>query len=95
MDDLVNIVQGFNPDLRAGVVISRASTNPLVSEVAEAQSLLADFEHLRLVPAVVRDRITYRKAVREGLGVEELKPADPKKAVEEVRVLFEEVFDER
>jgi chromosome partitioning protein len=94
MDDLVKTAQGFNPDLRAGVVISRASTNPSVSEVAEAQSLLADFEHLRLVPAVVRDRIAYRKAAREGLGVEELKPADPK-AVEEVRVLFEEVFDER
>ena len=48
MDDLVKTAQGFNPDLRAWVVISRASTNPSVSEVTEARSLLADFEHLSL-----------------------------------------------
>lgn len=93
MDDLVKTAQGFNPELWAGVVISRASTNPVVSEVAEAQSLLTDFPHLRLVATVIRDRIAYRKAAREGLGVAELKPADPK-AVEEVRALFQEVFHE-
>jgi chromosome partitioning protein len=37
-------------------------------------------------------RIAYRKAARDGLSVEELKPADPK-AGEEMRTLFREVFD--
>lgn len=92
MDDLVKTAQGFNPELRAWVVISRASTNPSVSEVAEARSLLADFEHLSLSPAVIRDRIAYRKAARDGLSVEELKPGDSK-AAEELRALFREVFD--
>ena len=92
MDDLVKTAQGFNPGLQAWVTISRALTNPSVNEVAEARSLLADFEHLSLSSAVIRDRIAYRKAARDGLSVEELKPADPK-ATEEMRALFREVFD--
>jgi len=92
MDDLVKTAQGFNPDLRATVVISRASTHPSVSEVAEARGLLADFAHLRLSPAVIRDRIAYRKAARNGMSVAEQKPTDPK-AGEEMQALFREVFD--
>ena len=91
MDELVKTVQGFNPKVRAWVVISRASTNPSVSEAVEARALLGDFENLRLANAVIRDRIAYRKAARDGLGVEELTPADPK-AREEMRALFQEVF---
>ncbi|TVR63807.1 MAG: chromosome partitioning protein [Candidatus Competibacteraceae bacterium] len=92
MDDLVKTAQGFNPDLHATVVISRASTHPSVSEVAEARGLLADFAHLRLSPAVIRDRIAYRKAARDGMSVAEQKPTDPK-AGEEMQALFREVFD--
>ena len=92
MDDLVKTAQGFNSDLKAWVVISRASTNPSVTETAEAQNILADFEHLHLASSIVRDRITYRKAARDGLCVEEMRPADPK-AVEEMKGLFTEVFD--
>ena len=94
MDDLVKTAQGFNPELQAWVVISRASTNPSVNEVAEARNLLADFEHVQLSSAVIRDRIAYRKAARDGLSVEELKPTDPK-AGEEMRALFQEVFHDK
>ena len=89
--DRVKTAQGFNPELQAWVVISRASTNPSVNEVAEARNLLTDFEHVQLSSAVIRDRIAYRKAARDGLSVEELKPTDPK-AGEEIRALFQEVF---
>ena len=91
MDDLVRTAQGFNPQLQSWVTISRASTNPSVSEVNEAQSLLADFAHLQLAQTVIRDRIAYRKAARYGLSVEELKPVDAK-AAEELRALYQEVF---
>lgn len=94
MDDLVKTAQGFNPELQARVVISRASTNPSVNEVAEAQNLLADFEHVQLSSVVIRDRIAYRKAARDGLSVEELKPTDPK-AGEEIQALFQEVFHDK
>jgi chromosome partitioning protein len=93
MDELVSGALGFNPNLRARVVISRSSTNPAVSDAKDAADILADFAHLELSGAAVRDRIAYRKAAREGLCVDELKPRDPK-AAEEMQALYAEVFGE-
>ncbi len=93
MDALVTQAIGFNPNLKSFVVISRASTNPVVSETQEAQGILADFEHLSLADTIIRDRIAFRKAAREGLCVSELKPVDPKASVE-VSSLYREVFNE-
>lgn len=93
MDSLVDTARSMNPALKAWVVISRASTNPSVSESKEASEILGDFEHLELSNALVRDRIAYRKAARDGLCVNELKPKDPK-ATEEIEALFKEVFKE-
>lgn len=91
MDDLVNTAQGFNPKLWAWVVISRSSTNPSVHESEEARQILADFSHLGLAKVVIRDRIAYRKAARDGLCVDELRPKDMK-ASEEIGILYDEVF---
>ncbi len=65
---------------------------PLQNEVTEARGLLADFAHLQLAEAAIRDRIAYRKAARYGLSVDELTPMDSK-AVDEMRTLFREVFN--
>lgn len=95
MDELVGSAQGFNPKLRAWVVISRSSTNPSVTDAKDATEILADFAHLELSKVVIRDRIAYRKAAREGLCVDELKPKDrDKKASEEIETLYKEAFDE-
>ena len=93
MDDLVSTAQGFNPDLRAWVLISRSSTNPSVHDSEDTTEIMSDFSHLALSKVVVRDRIAYRKAARDGLCVDELKPKDSK-AVEEIGTLFKEVFGE-
>lgn len=93
MDELVSSAQGFHPNLRAWVVISRVSTNPSVHESRDAREILADFSHLELSEVVIRDRIAYRKAARDGLCVDELKPKDPK-ASEEIEALYREVFSE-
>lgn len=93
MDELVSSAQGFNPNLRAWVVISRVSTNPSVHESRDAQEILADFSHLELSGVAIRDRIAYRKAARDGFCVDELKPKDPK-ASEEIEALYREVFSE-
>lgn len=93
MDELVGHAQGFNPGLEAKVIISRVSTNPSVHESQDAQELLTDFSHLALSAVVIRDRIAYRKAARDGLCVDELKPKDPK-ASEEIAALYAEVFGE-
>ena len=90
-EELVSTAQGFNPNLEAFVIINRASSNPSVTESKDAQELLQDFEHLQLAKSIIRDRIAYRKAAREGLCAVELHPADPKAAAE-ITSMYVEVF---
>ncbi|WP_305910324.1 AAA family ATPase (plasmid) [Methylomarinum sp. Ch1-1] len=91
MDTLVETAKGFNPDLQATVVISRSSTNPSVHESDDTGKLLDDFDNLELADVIIRDRIAYRKAAKDGQAVVELKPKDPK-AVSEMETLYNEVF---
>jgi chromosome partitioning protein len=91
MDQLVETAKSFNPNLLARVVISRTSTNPSVHESDETEKLLADFPNLGLARTLIRDRIVYRKAAKDGLAVVELKPRDGK-AIEEMEGLYNEVF---
>lgn len=91
MDKLVEQAKGFNPDILAYVIINRASPNPSVSEVLEAQEMFNDFSHLKLSDVVVKDRIAYRKAARSGCSVSEL-PTPDSKAIEELNKLYDEVF---
>ena len=93
MNDLIVTAQGFNPNLRAWVVINRGSNNPSVKEIAEAVEIMGDFEHLGVATSVVRDRIAYRKAVRDGLSVVEMKPSDAK-ACREMNAFYVEVFND-
>ena len=91
MNDLMITAKGFNPDLYTGVVINRGSTNPAVTEIVEAVEILGDFEHLALAANVIRDRIAYRKAARDGISVAELRPKDLK-ANNEMNAFYVEVF---
>lgn len=93
MDELVSSAQGFNPKLRAYVVISRSSTNPSVSDAKDAAEIMGDFAHLALSGVTIRDRIAFRKAAREGICVDELKQKD-QKASDEIGALYKEVFGE-
>lgn len=92
LEDLVAQAQRFNPTLRACVILTRVSPNPLVAEVAEAKALLADYPHLQVAETVIYDRIAYRRAAREGKAVHELTPPD-RKASAECAFFYEEVFD--
>ena len=94
MDALIKQAQSFNPTLAAFVVINRASTNPSVSELDEAKEILGDYDLLKLSKAVIRDRISFRKAARAGLSVSELQPNDDK-AISEILELYQEVFNEQ
>ena len=91
MNGLVEQAQAINEKLRAFAVLNRASTNPSVKEVEDARGALADYENLRPARAVIRDRISFRKAAREGCTVGELPDRDPK-AIAEIQTLYEEVF---
>ena len=91
MDALVSQAQAINPGLRASVVFNRASTHPRVREAEEAEELVADFEGLEVSGVTVRDRIAYRRAASEGLGVSEMAEADAK-AVAEMAAWYGAVF---
>jgi chromosome partitioning protein len=88
---LVEQARPLNPHLVAGVLINRASTNPRVTEGNEARELIETYPDLVLMESVLRDRIAYRKSVRDGLAVHEV-PTPDRQAVEEMRQLYEETF---
>lgn len=91
METMVRKAKILNPGLRAFIVLNRASANPAVCEVAEAREIIGDLQNLVLARGTIRDRIAFRKAARDGLGVTEMQPSDPK-AVAEIKVVYQEVY---
>lgn len=91
MNELIEKSHSFNPNLRTILVINRASANPSVKEVDEAQQILDAFEYLNLSKAVIRDRIAFRRSVPNGLSINEQMPHDTK-ALSELNDLYNEVF---
>ncbi|MBK8755504.1 MAG: hypothetical protein IPL99_29480 [Candidatus Competibacteraceae bacterium] len=77
MDDQSRPPKGFNPEI-AGVGSQPASTNPQPTRSRKPGTCSPISSDVQLSSAVIRDRIAYRKAARDGLSVEELKPTDPK-----------------
>jgi len=92
MNDLITQAKVFNSDLKAFVVLNRASPNPSVKETQEVKELLQDFEHLTLCQTIIYDRIAYRKAAKNGLAVVELQPKEVKGS-EEMESVYAFVFN--
>jgi chromosome partitioning protein len=92
MDQLVSQARSLNPNLEAKVLINRASTNPSTTEIEEIFQVMSEFENLSLSSAIIKERIAYRKAAKEGLSVVELAKQDPK-ASDEVLLLYNEIYD--
>jgi chromosome partitioning protein len=90
---LLKEVRAFNPNLTAKGVLNRVSTNPQVSEAIEAQEYLSEFDGIDLAKTVIRDRIAFRRAVRDGLSVVEMDRKD-EKAIQEIEAFYREVFYE-
>ena len=91
METMVKKAKILNPKLKAFILLNRASPNPSVSEAEEAKEIISDLEHLGLSQAIIRDRIAFRKAARDGLAVPEMQPADPK-AVSEIQGIYKEIY---
>lgn len=92
MTDLVEASHTANPELRCLAVINLASPHPGVSESEEAQAFLADNRRMVLARTIVKDRIAFRRATRDGLAVVEMKSVD-RKAAAEMQALYAEVFN--
>lgn len=92
MEELVNSAKIYNQKIKAFCLINRGSTNPSVSEIEEAKELFTELEGIKFSNIILRDRITYRKAVSAGQGIEEMKPIDTK-AKEEIERLYNFIFN--
>ncbi len=101
LDHMANLIKeigdkvGVRP--RAGVVLNAVSSNPMVREAEEIRQVLADYSDVMpTLEAHIIDRVSFRKAAREGRAVAELQGslADPKGSLELQRV-YMEVFGEK
>lgn len=90
-----DVTERIDAPVNAFCFINAASSNPSVRETAEVREILE--EHKEFFPtlnAVITERIAFRKAARDGLGVLELsKDLVDVKAVAEIQALYEEVFN--
>lgn len=85
---------GFRPN--ASVVLNATSTNRQVKEADETRDYLMDddySEHFDILTTAISDRIAFRRAARDGMGVVEMigNNMDPK-ASGEMQRLYKEVF---
>lgn len=91
LDELVRQAQGFNEDLKVIVVITRAPTNPSVTDTRDAAELVAEYETFNLSRQAVRERIAFRRSAGQGMGVLEYQPADEKATIE-INSLYKEIY---
>ena len=91
LDNLVTQAKVYNETIRPFIIFNRASTNPTVNEVYESEATIKkEFQNFRLCKAIIRDRIVYRKAAKNGLAINELAKQDIK-ANKEINDFYEEV----
>lgn len=88
--EALEAIRPHNPRLTARVLLSLASTNPMIRETHEARSQLIRANGLMLSTVTVRDRKVYRDAFQEGVGVTEM---TSNKAIPEIQLLVRELFD--
>ena len=88
---LVEVALEINEKLKAYVVINQSSPNPAVREVEEMKEFLSEFDNIKLLKSVICERIVFRRAALNGMGVTEYKPEDLK-ATEEMNSLYREIF---
>jgi len=90
---LVETAKEINELLDAYVIVNMASPNPNVKEVTEMKELVQEFTQLNILKTVIYERIAYRRAALNGMGVVEYTPED-NKAVQEIINLYEEIYGE-
>lgn len=70
--DKVETAHKLNPELKAYIVINRASANPKNNEVSEAKKFIAKYPIFKLLNTVIHDRKQFRDAIIGGLSVSEM-----------------------
>lgn len=94
INTLVEIASEINENLKALVVINQVNTNPAVKEAKEAKELIKEFSKLSLIDGFVCERISFRRSAIQGMSIFEYQPEDSK-AIKEIKILYEEIFNEQ
>jgi len=90
--DIYKNAKVFNKNLKFYSVITMGPTNPIVNESRDAECFFDQFEEIKLLRTIVRDRKVYRDAIcGEGRGVVEMSNVKAKREIEE---LLKEVVNE-
>lgn len=79
------------PPLEVMVAISKGSTNANTQDHDGVADLVETFPEFKLASCPVRDRVSFRRAAGQGLGINEYEPKD-EKAIFEMRSLYKEVY---
>ena len=94
MEELYKQVSPINPNLKVKILLSRAPTNPSMTDILDAQRLLADYVDFEMAESIISDRAVYRRAAAEGLSVIEQAQKNTK-AVHEIRKLYSEIYGDK
>ena len=89
---IVGEAKAFNTTLRAVVVINCAPTHATNSDAEQMGELVSEMNDLGLSHAVLKDRMSFRRAARDGKAVAEHLPAD-ERAIFEMQKLYKEVYE--
>ena len=90
MQEIIIQAKDLNPGLKVYGLITMAPTNPIIHEEADARECLKDYQEIKLLSTMIRDRKVYRDAMSEGLGAVEM---DNIKAKIEIKKLVAEVLN--
>ena len=75
--------------MRSFIALTMVSTNPEISEIAEARAVVASYPLLKPIIQIIHDRKAYRDCLSSGHGVTEF--VDDK-ASAEIKALMAEVY---
>lgn len=93
MDEIVKDAIDLNENLRSIVFLNKVDTNPKINVTKETEELISSCSNILYCDAKISSRIAFRRAVAEGISVLDLQGAKKdKKAIEEIKKLYKEVF---
>ena len=90
LKNMLNEMKLANPKMRCLVFINKA--DPIGTYNEDSQKILEKYEEFECLKFVVGNRKTFKKSSDDGLGVTEV-PNPDKKAVQEMRSLYEYIFN--
>lgn len=87
--DVITTAQEINENLKSYCVLTKAPTNPSITEISEARDYLADYAQIKLLETIISERKVFRDALANGFSVLEM---DNDKAKEELESFMKEVL---